>query len=265
MMKHLSSKLTCFWLAVLLVTVSCDNNNTSEPPKLPSETTMQADFSKMEQAQQSKSSSAAESNFTTALAATGIMKFILDVNLAIPKALVGAAQQYDPEEIADGEWEWSFSTQANQNEFAVRLTALTNGQSDVEWRFFVTSSAANPALENALFFQGNTNFEATSGTWTYFSPASGDQVSTLEWNVEGNERILVLEVTSDRNDNLGDTIEYSFDGTVKTVVYTDVSENETTTIEFNTETKAGFIISPDYNNGERACWDENLNNVSCSI
>ena len=86
----------------------------------------------------------------------------------------------------------------------------------------------------------------------------------MEWNIDGEEKSLTLEVTSDRNSNLGDTIEYNFDGTVKTAVYTDVSSGDTITVEFNTETRVGFFISPDYNNGEKACWDEDLNNVSCS-
>lgn len=264
-MKYLSIKTICVLLSVMLVTLSCDNNNnTSEPPTIPSEATMTADFSEMENAEKVHKSSAAESNFSTALFAAGIVKLILDVNLAIPRALTAAAQQHEPNEVADGEWEWEYSTQANQNEFGVRLLAITNSQSDVEWRFFVTNTASDPSLDNALFFQGNTNFAATSGTWIYFEPASSDQVSTLEWDTEGDEKFLKLEVTSDRNDNLGDTIEYSFDGSVKTVTYVDASNSETTTIEYNTETKAGFIISPDHNNGEKSCWDEDLNNISCS-
>ena len=263
-MKITTTKLISFFLAVSIVTVSCNENNSSEPPELPSESTMQADFSEMENAQKAKASVAAESNFTTALTATAVTRLILNANLAIPRALVRAAQQHDPEEIAEGEWEWSFSTQANQNQFAVRLIAVTNSQSDVEWRFFVSNSATTPVLDNALLFHGNTNFDATNGTWIYYDPASGDQVSTLEWDINDDQRALTLEVTSDRNDKHGDTIEYSFDGTVKTMVYTDVSANETTTIEFNTETKAGFMISPDYNNGVKACWDEDLNNTSCS-
>ncbi|MEQ9309965.1 MAG: hypothetical protein RLN90_10985 [Balneolaceae bacterium] len=58
---------------------------------------------------------------------------------------------------------------------------------------------------------------------------------------------------SGRNDNLGDTIEYDFDGTSKTVVYYDASSAESTTVSFYTEKNAGFIISSNNINGEKSC------------
>ncbi|WP_142453172.1 hypothetical protein [Gracilimonas mengyeensis] len=217
----------------------------------------------MQQAEKVKAKSAVESNFATALVAAGVMKVILDVNLVIPRTLISAAQNHDPEKIANGEWEWEYSTTVNQNNFGVRLTAQANGDSDATWRFFVTNSAANPPLENSLLFEGEATYDAESGSWTYYEPSSGEQVSVINWEVGEEERSLTLEVTSDRNDNFGDTIEYTVDGNIKTVIYTDASSGEISTLEFNSETHIGFIISPDYNNGEKSCWDEDLNNVAC--
>lgn len=264
-MNSVPAKLTCIILSIFLITVSCDstNSNNDTPPELPPEESMRADFSEMDNAESAKAKAAAEAHFNTALITAGVLKVILDVNLFVPRVLVNAAQEHDPEEISDGEWEWEYFTQANENNYGVRLTAETNGNSDVHWRFFVTNTAANPPLDNELFFEGTSDYEATSGTWTYYDPSSGEQASLVTWSVGENEKSITLEVTSDRNDNLGDAIEYNFDGTVKTAVYTDASSGETTTINFNTETHTGFIISPDYNNGEKACWDEELNNIAC--
>ena len=74
---------------------------------------------------------------------------------------------------------------------------------------------------------------------------------------------LRLEVTSDRNGNQGDYIDYTYQDSLKTAIYYDNSENEQTKIQFNVDTKAGYIISPDFNNGNKACWDENLQDVAC--
>ncbi|MBO6525309.1 MAG: hypothetical protein JJ971_15885 [Balneolaceae bacterium] len=225
---------------------------------------MSADFSEMENAENNKAKTvAAGSNFNTALVASGIAKIILEANLTIPKVLLNAAQQNDPDEIASSEWEWSYSTTAQGNSYGVRLTAATNSNSDVNWKFYVTNSAVNPPLSNALFFEGNSDFNATSGSWIYYDLSTGDDVSMITWTKSENSASIDFEVTSGRNDNLGDTIKYNFDGTTKTLVYLDASSGEETTISFNTETKVGFIIAPNYNSGTKACWNENLENTAC--
>jgi hypothetical protein len=133
---------------------------------------------------------------------------------------------------------------------------------EVTWNFYVTNSELG--YDNQLFFTGTSDFDATSGSWTYFDLESGREVSAVTWQRTESETSVFLEVKSDRNDNLGDSISYEFDGTVKTIVFVDVSEDETTTISYNTETRTGFIISPNYNEGAKSCWDENLNNTTCS-
>lgn len=79
-----------------------------------------------------------------------------------------------------------------------------------------------------------------------------------------NDVELRLEVTSDRNDHQGDYLEYTFDGTLKTAVYYDNSEDEETRLQLNVDSNEGFIIAPDYNNGNKACWNGEFQDVACS-
>jgi len=223
---------------------------------------MSVDFSEMEAASNQSKAKLAESHFNTAVFASSIAKVILQANLAIPKALVTAAKAETPESINNSEWEWSYNTAANGQNFGVRLTATAESNDNVTWNFYVTNSAAG--FDDELFFTGTSDYEATAGTWTYFDLQSGQQLSVVTWQRTDGSTSIELNVESDRNNNRGDSISYDFDGTVKTVVFIDVSEDETTTISYNTETLAGFIISPNYNEGAKSCWDGNLNNTTCS-
>ncbi|WP_421774181.1 hypothetical protein [Gracilimonas sp.] len=262
-MKYRITTFTCLLLSVSLFLFSCNTTNSDKnPPEMPPPESMKVDMSEMESASNKTVAKAAESNFNTALFAAGVAKVILEANLAIPRALMTAAQDKSAEAVNGNEWEWSYTTAANGENYGVRLTASVESTDEVTWNFYVTNSELG--YDNQLFFTGTSDFEATSGTWTYFDLESGNEVSVVTWNRADNEASVTLEVESDRNDNLGDSISYDFDGTIKTVVFVDVSEDETTTISYNTETMTGFIISPNYNEGAKSCWDENLNNTTCS-
>ena len=229
---------------------------------MPPVESMSVDISEMEMASSKAVAKSAESNFNTALVAAGVAKIILEANLAIPKALITAAQDETADAVNNTEWEWSFDTAANGQNFGVRLTANAESNDEVMWNFYVTNSVLD--LDDQIFFSGTSDYEATSGTWTYFNLETGREVSVVTWQRTEDSTSVTLDVESDRNNNLGDSISYEFDGTVKTVVFVDVSEDETTTISYNTETMTGFIISPNYNNGAKSCWDENLNNTTCT-
>lgn len=263
-MKRRNPYFSYLLMSVTLFLYSCNTSNSSNntPPELPSPETMTIDMSEMESVSSKAPAKVAESNFNVALLTVGVTKIILEANLAIPKALVTAAQNASVESTGDGEWEWNYVTDANSQNFGVRLTASIDDSEQVLWNFYVTNSFGN--LEDALFFTGTSDLEGNSGNWTYFDLNSQNEVSTIEWERTDNSVSVRLDVESDRNDNLGDYISYEFDGTLKTVTFFDASENATTTISFNIETNTGFIISPNYNEGAKSCWDENLNNIVCA-
>lgn len=257
-------------LCVLLLVISCKDNPSSvseEPPEVPSATTMEMDLSEFESQQKSnQAQTQSNDNFSRAVGTAIIMKAVVDFNLAIPKALLTAAANADAELNEDEKWEWDFSKQAGDTTYAVRLVAERESEDSVNWSFYVTNSEAG--LDDQLFFSGTTNADGTEGTWMYYNLQNTDsqeQVSQIEWSVNGEDDVeLRLEVTSDRNNHQGDYLDYSFDGTLKTAVYYDNSEDQETRLQINVDSKVGFITAPDYNNGDQACWDGNYQDVSCS-
>ncbi len=260
---------------LLLLTVSCDSSLTSfheQPPELPPVSSMMMNFSGFDQGQ-SKAIPAPElnaesvnySNFGNAAVRVLIVKSAVNLNLAIPKAILIAAHSAEPELNENNEWVWSYSNTAEGKDFEVRLVASSENGNDVLWQFFITNTELD--LDNHLFFEGVTSTNAQSGTWTYYQllgDESGDAISEVSWNIVNEEqRQLRLDILSDRNGNLGDFIEYELDAPIKRVTYFNAEKEETAEIEWNSETLAGYLIAPDYNEGERACWGSNLANTPC--
>lgn len=258
------TSLIAFSLVTMLF-VSCSdstNNGSGEiAPVIPSAESMTIDISEFND----NAKSNAGSNFNNAVFRSGIAKLIIDANLFIPKVLINAAQDNNPELVAEGEYQWRYSAENGEDDFSVLLTAEVDAEDDVEWNFFVTTSATNPPLNNFLFFSGEAEYDGTEGSWRYFDSQTDGAVSEITWDIDNDGSVeLDFSVLSDRNGNEGSEIEYDFDGTIKTLVYVDGSSEDITTIQFNTETNVGFIISPNYNEGVKSCWDESLNDVPCS-
>ena len=269
MYRQLFKTASFLLIGAFLITACSDDPaslNSDEPPQLPPVESMQMDFSTFDNNQQPKNSlGKASSNFGQAAVRAFVLKSVVDLNLAIPRALLEAASNSDAEFNEEGEWVWSYSHTAGEDSYEVRLVASRESDAETSWQFFVSNSTLN--LEDKLFFSGTTSGEGSQGTWTYYNLMSDTQeaVSNTEWTVSGEDEVsLRLEVVSGRFDNEGDYIEYTFDGIIKNAVYYNADEDATTELQWNIETNEGYIIAPNYNNGEQACWDENFEDVSCS-
>ena len=262
-MNSLKSRSLTAIVLIIAVFISCnDANNREVTPEIPSAQTMSIDLSEF--SSNSNPKSQAGSHFNAALFRAGIAKLIVDANLIVPRILINAAQNKNPEVIAEGEYQWMYSAQNGDDEFSILLTAELESEDEVNWNFYVTSSATDPPLNNFLLFSGEAEFDGSEGKWTYFDAQESGAVSEIEWDVDNDGRIeLDFSVLSDRNGNKGSETDYDFDGVTKTIIYTDGSSGDMTTIEFNTETNTGFIISPNYNEGIKSCWDGNFENISC--
>ncbi len=254
--------------ALFLITGCKDSTSSSDenPPQFPPESSMEMNFSEFEEQGQSKQSVETQTiqNFTAAVATASVLKFIVDVNLAIPRAIFAAASASDAEFNGEGQWEWTYSQSAGGNTYEVRLVAEVQADESVNWSFYVTNSQLQ--IEDRLFFSGTTAGDGSQGSWTYYNlqTTQQEEVSTISWTVNGeNDVDLRLDVLSDRFNNIDDYIDYSFDGTYKNAVYYDASDDATTELEINVETKAGFIISPGYNSGQKSCWDDQYQDTTC--
>ena len=264
-------------IATSLLLFSCQDSTNSlneQPPQLPPAESMNMDFSAFDENTEANnainvsnaSDSESYSHFLNAAFRAMVMKGIVNTNLAIPKTLLKAAENIEPELTDDGEWTWNYTSDANDNNFEIRLVATSETDNLVNWQMYVTNSALS--IDNELFFEGEVTEDGSEGTWTYFAlfgDEAGSEVSQITWSIESENQVdLRLEVLTDRNGNLGDFIEYSFNSPVKLATYYNSGEDQTTEIEWNSETLEGYIIAPNYNNGEQACWNSNFQDVECS-
>lgn len=255
-------------LSLLLVINACTSDPAAiyeDPPKVPPASSMEMDFSTFG-SQQGKSQMQSTDNFSRAAVTALIMKGVVEVNLAIPRALLKSARNADAELNDNEKWEWSFSRTERDTSFEVSLLAERTQQDSVNWDFYVTNS--NFDLQHQLFFNGVTNTQGTEGRWSYYSLQNTDsreQVSQINWTVKAEDDVqLKLTVTTDRHHRRGDYIDYTFKDSLKTAIYYDNSEDQQTEIQYNVDTRAGYIIAPNYNNGEKACWNKNLEDITCT-
>lgn len=260
-------------LAATFLLLSCQDSTNSldeQPPQLPSAESMNMDFTVFDEDSGTNSTNITADNesyshFFNAAIRAMVMKGIVNTNLAIPKTLLKAAENVEPELTDNGEWTWSYTSGANDNNFEIRLVATSDSDDLVNWQMYVTNSALN--IENALFFEGEVTENGSTGNWTYYAllgDEAGKEVSQTTWSIENEDQIdLRLEVLTNRNGNLGDYIDYSFNPPVKQATYYNSGEDQTTEIEWNSETFEGYIIAPNYNNGEQACWNSNFQDIEC--
>lgn len=250
---------------------SCTDNPSKvqkEPPKLPPVESMSIDFSAFGQDAALKGiSQSSTNNYDKAKSTAMFMRLIMQMHLEFPKALLKAAHNADAHFIEDGKWEWTFSETRDGNSFSVRLVAIRVNEEQVKWQFYVSSSVLE--LKDFLFFEGVTLNKGTEGSWTYynlFDTGTNTPIFKITWTIKAEDDVEVrMEILDDfLSEVKGTYLEYTFDGTYKTIIYFDASTGQTTKIHWNVETKAGYIIAPDYNQGQKACWDSSFQDVPCS-
>lgn len=257
-----------------LVTISCDNSLSSlseeNPPELPSTNSMDMDFSAFGSEETESYGiygqgdlQESSSHFMNSAIRAIFMKAAVDIHLIIPRALLEAARDAEPE-FDDNEWSWSYSRSINGKLKQARLEAARGNGDQIHWSMNVTNTVEG--IDNRLLFEGFVRESGLQGEWTYYH-LSGEHepASRLDWALsdEGHAD-LRLEVLTDRHDRQGDILDYQFDGTIKRVIYFRASDETQTILEWHVETREGFLIAPGYNDGEAACWDANLKNSDCS-
>ena len=205
------------------------------------------------------------SNFLQASVRAIVINGVLAANTALPASVLVSAELIEPELNENGEWEWSYTVDAFNRTADVRLTG-TDEDGGVRWNVYITQSELS--IDNLLLFTGLSSSDNSSGSWTYFDPAAGsdstEQISELMWSYAGSEDYsLQLEILTDRNNKLGDILSASQAGSVNQAAYIDAGDNTQTEVEWNRDTNEGYLISPNYNNGVKSCWNRMFVNSSC--
>lgn len=260
-------KRSCvLWIGLLLIVGggcdSADNGEAADPPAVvPEEAfTMQTDL--FDQGESKRT--AVGTHFTAAALRVWPVSVVINANLIIPAAVTGAALQEEPT-IEEGTWIWSSTTMANGQEVSFTLSGTPDG-SQVDWTMHITKTTASGTEEFDLF-TAETALDGSSGTWQLYYPIKGEQTNVLnaEFTVTSeSEKEITFRIPETAGEHAGDSVRYEHDGDQRTFVWTQVAEGLEHRVTWNATTHAGSITATNYQEGEQACWDANLNNTSCT-
>lgn len=269
MLKRLSLLSIACFLSILFLTSCSDDPASSannEPPTLPPASSMEVEFSSLLGAQQpQKTTTQAIDYYIQAVYRAGSLEGIIEDNISRPKALLSAAEDTVAVLNDNQQWQWSYQTVVDSTEYQTRLVGERITANTVKWSLFVTDEEEE--LNNKLFFSGTATQDGESGSWTINSLSSSknpEAVAELNWefSAEAADQ-LTVDILSE-NGAPESHIEYTSEMDTKTVKYLRAGDTDTTTTHWNVDTRAGYLITPEVNRGNKACWDETLENVSCS-
>ena len=264
-MRKLAQNTVSILLIVALFMASCSdaNDQPGDPPSIPSTESMTVSFEGLNSSNKMNTVQQTETNIAVAYLSAVAAGVILEANFAIPKVLLSAAENQDAEYLGDGEWQWTYSASGNQGSYSVRLTAQTKKE-EVEWNFYVSTTSTQVNWDDVLLFSGTSTYDGNEGTWNIFNPVTETQATSSSWELNESLAQVTLSVYDATGSEVISRIVYTATESTKTVLIQDLTEDTETTIEWDINTGAGSITSTGYNNGERACWDENLQDVACS-
>jgi len=163
----------------------------------------------------------------------------------------------------DGWWTWVFAFRKDDHDVTLRLRARIDGGL-VTWRMLVTDPSVG--LANFPWFNGETQLANDSGFWLFHAPVGGEpvDVARIDWsNASLTQRQLSFRNVVEGSPEFGDQLEYRLEGAAASLTFHDASAATDATIEWNETSGRGSIHVPDYNGGERGCWDEQLQNTVC--
>ena len=271
---HRSSVSRLLTVLLLAGVAACDADSTSPidpgpPPELPPLTSMSGDFSIFgdpgtQPAAPLAGADAPGLNFANAALRVLAAQVATVVVLAVPVATFAAAANNTPTYEDDGRWHWRFTTVQGGHTYTAHLSGAVQG-SNVAWDMRITSPTHVPPLEEFVWYGGQDRLDRTSGTWTFYDPATPDSstpVLGIDWThvsstEHGWEARALSGVAS------GDIFTASVDGDDRMITYLDASEQDFMEIYWNAADGSGYLIAPHYNGGVKACWDSNQQDVAC--
>jgi hypothetical protein len=190
---------------------------------------------------------------------------VVAANIAIPIVAYDAALNQTPVYLGDNTWQWSYSFPFNQRTINARLVGsrIDNETFSMEMHLSETGG-----FGEFKWFEGVIRYDHTAATWT-LSHSPGNPVEYLEVaytkDFETEVHNIRYTIIDPENDLYNGYIDFGVDPALELDAHYTLSGNQNTTwIEWNTETKAGRV--KDQNHFADAlwhCWDTMLQDVNC--
>ena len=238
-----------------------DDDDISNAPPLPPDASMSIDLTAFNGDKMAPSALAPGANFNNAALRVVIVNVAVILNLAPSVTVFKAASSATPVEEDDGSWTWLYTANYINHTFDANLNGSMEGFGTV-WSMRVSCDSLDVPVDDFQWYTGEVELNNNSGSWQFFdykTPDTAREIGTIEWEVKDRDTSdLMFTNTDTESDDYGDVLTYSLDGTEAEISFEDASENLISEITWDTITLAGSIMVPGYNNGERAYWDEDL-------
>lgn len=293
MLKRFNPVLTV--MLIIALTAGCSNETATGPglsdaPELPPLSTMSIDLSFFESPDLSSaeieagsidrslltSAQGVKTNFLNAAVRVLFLDVVVYSALAEPVAAFAVAAHSIPQHQSDGSWLWTYLFVEDDREYGIYLFGKDEGEY-IQWRMEVSSTDPEMLLDHFVWFDGQVH--DGHGYWQFYEPSElesgirpasafacatpGAESIRIDWEdipEEGHRLVLLVNKAGDPAE--GSTLEFYGSPSMGSVEFTDAAEGTTGEIVWFAD-GSGSIQWPDYNGGEKSCWDTMQNNIDC--
>lgn len=256
--------LPCLLLTFAFLT-GCDSSAVEEsdaPPVVPPEA-----FSIHTELFAGTASKAAGAHFVNAALRVWPASAVLGAHLIIPAAVTSAAVSAGDPALENGAFIWTSTAQADQNDLSFSLSGKPEG-SYINWTMRVQwTNPDTDQSEEFTLFTARTDPNSKSGTWSLYYPHEGTPTNVLnaEYAITSEtEKEIEFSIPEGIETHAGSIVRYTQEGDERTFYWYQSDEDQTHTVSWSQETKAGSIISTSYNGGDKACWGASLEDTACA-
>ncbi len=245
-------------------------DSTEQAPDVPPTSSMTMDFgfftnSGAVAAAETASMSAAATkwNWITAVVHVTAMNLVTAVALEPPAHALALAFDAEPKKVGDRTYRWEYVWREGSERVEIDLEGAWNGNG-TDWALYLSGNFDGKQLEDELWFHGQTSDLGRDGYWLFRAlDGTTEDIVRLDWNVEGErDAELSLEIIGEGRENTGSRLAYSVDDTIIRVEWRD--DNQVSYVTWDETSGAGSILTPEFNEGRRACWDEEQEDVDCA-
>lgn len=237
-----------------------DTGSSQQTPVLPAAQKLDFNYSFFTEPM-GKGAEATRQNYFNARIRVAIVQVVTEFMLTPPVAAFALAIHSVPSLQDDGSYIWTYTWVNGSEEAQIRLRGLPKTDR-VEWELRVTAPHENPPIDNRVWFEGETRNDGETGFFRFhdFKQSGEPVVARIDWDSgPGFEELAFTGL----DDNPGDKLSYRMDGAEHEIEYVDASASDDWFVRWNSDTGAGSVKAPDYNDGQEACWDERQEDAPC--
>jgi hypothetical protein len=260
-------------LVLFLNFTVCEKNPTEneddQAPNLPPVESMKMDMSFFSNppGQSLEKSNLSKNNFIAASARVFIINTVVLVASVVPSTIFLAALSQTPELKTDGKFHWIYTVPHKGKNYSADLAGYVDVlTSEVILEMFVTCPT-NPPLDNFLWYEGRAKIGNLEGWWIFHHdqyPDSLIDVLRIDWQVpDSTHQNLKITNVHTTHADYGNYLEYQIENETGNLYFSNSSESQTSTINWNSGTGTGYIQWFDYLGGAKSCWDENQDDIDC--